>query len=159
MALADANRPLRIGQLAAELGLNPKTIRYYEDIGLLPKPRRTESGYRLYGKVDRERLEFIRKARAIGLTLEEIGRLLSLRRDGEQPCGHLRELVDQKLTAVDAQLRALEDFRQELVALRDEAAEGTCGDGQVCGVIEHHRPTHPTSSSPPILLTPIHRRR
>lgn len=53
---------MRIGELAAELGLNSKTIRYYESIGLLPKPARTESGHRLYGRADQERLSFIRKA-------------------------------------------------------------------------------------------------
>jgi len=75
----------RIGELAAELGLNPKTIRYYEDIGLMPEPPRTAAGYRLYGEVDRERLEFILKARAIGLTLEEIHQILALRSQGQPP--------------------------------------------------------------------------
>ena len=63
---------MRIGQLANEVGLNPKTLRYYEQIGLLPAPQRSPSGYRLYTAADRERLDFIAKAKAIGLTLEEI---------------------------------------------------------------------------------------
>lgn len=73
---------VRIGELAADLGVNPKTIRYYEDIGALPRPRRTPAGYRQYGPADRERLAFILKARAIGLTLEEIGDILRLRDQG-----------------------------------------------------------------------------
>jgi MerR family Zn(II)-responsive transcriptional regulator of zntA len=152
------NRPLRIGELAAELGLNPKTIRYYEGIGLLPAPQRTEAGYRLYGPADRERLAFIRKARAIGLTLEEIGELLALRRDGEPPCGHLAELVDQKLAAVDAQLRALADFRHELVSLREEATATCCDDGHICAVIEHHA-HHATPDAPVPLVRPVPARR
>jgi MerR family Zn(II)-responsive transcriptional regulator of zntA len=70
---------LRIGELAAEFGLNPKTIRYYESMALLPRPKRTRSGYRKYARADRDRLEFVLKARAIGLTLEDIGEILRLR--------------------------------------------------------------------------------
>ncbi len=129
---------VRIGELATELGLNPKTIRYYEEIGLLPAPQRTPAGYRLYTAADRERLQFIGKAKAIGLTLEEIREILTLRRDGERPCAHVLALLDQKLATVDAQLRTLTDFRQDLVALREEAAETMSGDACVCGIIELH---------------------
>lgn len=132
---------VRIGELATELGLNPKTIRYYEEIGLLPAPRRTPAGYRLYDTADRERLQFIAKAKAIGLTLEEIREILMLRRDGERPCGHVLGLLDQKLATVDAQLRTLADFRQDLVALREEAVETMSGDACVCGIIELHEAT------------------
>ena len=127
----------RIGDLAAEFGLNPKTIRYYEQIGLLPSPRRTRAGYRLYAAADRGRLGFILKARSIGLTLEEIGEILALRHEGQQPCGHVLALLDRKVAAIDQQLRALEDVRQELVTLRQQAARGIPADGAVCGIIEH----------------------
>ena len=129
---------VRIGQLATDLGLNPKTIRYYEEIGLLPTPQRTPAGYRLYNGGDRERLRFIGKAKAIGLTLEEIRDILTLQRDGERPCAHVLGLLDQKLATVDAQLRALAEFRQDLVALRKEAAETMREDACVCGIIELH---------------------
>lgn len=82
----DRSRLMRIGELAAELGLNPKTIRYYEEIGLLPEPRRTQAGYRLYDAADRERLRFILKAKAVGLTLEEIKLVLDVRSNGQPPC-------------------------------------------------------------------------
>ncbi|MBI2760685.1 MAG: heavy metal-responsive transcriptional regulator [Chloroflexi bacterium] len=111
MTTTTTARSLRIGELAAELGLNPKTIRYYESIGLLPVPPRTEAGYRLYGAADRDRLRFIRKARAIGLTLDEIGQVLALRGEGRRPCEHVVTLLDAKLSAVDEHLRALGDFR------------------------------------------------
>ncbi|MGD9893166.1 MAG: heavy metal-responsive transcriptional regulator [Dehalococcoidia bacterium] len=134
--------PMRIGELAAALGLNTKTIRYYEDIGLLPPPRRTPAGYRLYGEADRERLQFILKARAIGLSLDEISDILTLRGEGQQPCEHVLRLLDQKVAAIDAHLRTLAEFRQELTGLRDEAAESVRTGGQVCAIIEHHRPGH-----------------
>lgn len=129
---------MRIGELAAELGLNPKTIRFYEEIGLLPPARRTPSGYRLYGAADRERLRFILKAKAVGLTLEEIKQVLDVRSKGQQPCRHVLALLDQKLAAVDRQLRALSEFRRELVALHSEGAETMRAEACVCGIIEHH---------------------
>jgi DNA-binding transcriptional MerR regulator len=136
--MVDTTAHLRIGELAAGLDLNPKTIRYYESIGLLPPPRRTAARYRLYGEADRERLRFILKARAIGLTLAEIGEILALRREGEQPCTHVLGLLDHKLAAVEQQLGALSDFRDELATLRREAAEMIADDGRVCSIIEHH---------------------
>lgn len=138
---------LRIGELAAEFAMNTKTVRYYESIGLLPKPERTESGYRLYGLEDRERMAFIRKARAIGLTLEEIGEMLILRGQGVQPCGHLRDLARRKLRAIEDQLRALKDFRDELVVLESEASDVAC-DGRVCGVVEQHHLRHDFTAMP-----------
>ncbi len=129
---------MRIGELAAELGLNPKTIRYYEEIGLLPEPRRTASGYRAYGDADRQRLRFVLQARAIGLTLAEIREILGLRRRGRRPCEHVLALLDRKVVAIDEQLRALSDVRRELGALREEAAEAMRHSATVCAIIEHH---------------------
>ncbi len=104
-------------------------------------PSEVKPGYRLYGDASRERLAFIQKAKAIGLSLTEIRELLTLRSKGEQPCEHVVELLAQKLMAVDSQLRALEAFRAELVALQDEAAETRGVEGCVCGIIEQHNPT------------------
>ncbi|GAC1564524.1 MAG: hypothetical protein NVS2B7_38530 [Herpetosiphon sp.] len=134
----EAETSLRIGELAAQLALNPRTIRYYEGIGLLPHPSRTTAGYRLYTAADRERLQFIGKAKAIGLSLEEIREILELRSEGGQPCAHVLKLVDLKLAALDRQLRALEDFRRELLTLRLEAAETMIVGSSVCGIIERH---------------------
>lgn len=132
---------LRIGELARELGLNPKTIRYYEEIGLLPEPARSETGYRLYSASDRECLHFIIKAKGVGLTLSEIGDIVALRREGEKPCEHVLTLLDLKLAAVDRQLRALKEFRDDLSVLREEAALGTSvNSSQYCWIIEQHEP-------------------
>jgi DNA-binding transcriptional MerR regulator len=139
---------LRIGALAAELGLNPKTIRYYEEIGLLPEPQRTPAGYRLYDEADRERWLFIGKAKGIGLTLQEIREILTLRNRGEQPCDHVRQLLEHKLAAVDEQLRVLTEFRQELMALREDAATAQVAEAGVCGIIEHHGWAHSKAGLP-----------
>ena len=128
----------RIGQLAGELGINPKTIRYYEELGLLAPAARNATGYRQYTGREREVLRFVIKAKASGLTLAEIGAILALRRAGEEPCTHVRSMLDRKLAAVEEQLRALSAFRDELLALRDGAAAASPCDGRVCGIIERH---------------------
>ena len=112
--------PLRIGELAADLGINPKTIRYYEEIGLLPVPARSPAGYRLYRAADGERLRFIAKAKAIGFTLREIREILTRRDDGMEPCPYVGELLAQKLTTVETRLQLLTEMRAELLALQDE---------------------------------------
>lgn len=142
-----------IGRLAAEFGLNPKTIRYYEAIGLLPEPSRTASGYRVYGDADRTRLQFIAQAKALGLSLREIGEILAIRQDGEPPCRHVSGLLDRKLAAIDAEIRALTDLRQELLALRREAGDMTDCDGPVCSIIERPRVV-PTDPALPVDLPP-----
>ena len=80
---------MRIGQLAERFGVNTKTIRYYESIGLLPSPVRRPSGYRVYGESDAERLAFVRTAQRFGLHLDQIGEILGLRDRGERPCDYV----------------------------------------------------------------------
>lgn len=136
-------RLLRIGAFAADLGLNPKTIRYYEGIGLLPIPKRSRAGYRLYDAADRERLRFIGKAKGLGLTLQEIRDILTLWDHGERPCQRVVALLDRKLAAVNEALRALGDFRQELAARREAAADRVTTDAHICRIIEQGQRTHP----------------
>ncbi|GAC1563521.1 MAG: Cd(II)/Pb(II)-responsive transcriptional regulator [Herpetosiphon sp.] len=143
---AVTTRPqMRIGALAHDVGLNPTTLRYYEAIGLLPEPLRTKAGYRLYTDADRERLLFIGKAKAIGLSLEEIREILALQRDGEQPCAHVLALLDRKLVAVGDQLRILQEFHMDLITLRTEAVQTMHTESCVCGIIERHAPSRSTS--------------
>lgn len=137
----------RIGQLAAELGINPKAIRYYEGLGLLRPATRNAAGYRQYTSGERDTLRFVLKAKASGLTLAEIGSILALRRDGQEPCTQVRAMFDRKLAMVEAQLRALASFRDELLALRD-AAPTTSRDGEVCGIIEQHVPRRNADPTP-----------
>ncbi len=133
-----SSSPLHIGDLAAELGLNPRTIRYYERIGLMPEPQRTVSGYRLYNLGDFERLQFILKAKTIGLSLEEIGEVLSLRADHQPACQRVLAIVDDKIAAIDKQLRALQELRTDLIKVRGGATGASECDGTFCDIIEAH---------------------
>jgi DNA-binding transcriptional MerR regulator len=128
----------RIGELAAMLDLNPKTIRYYEDIKLLPEPSRTAAGYRMYGRDDHERLEFIAKAKQIGFTLDEIKSVLELKNDGKCPCDHVHSLIDQKLRSIEEQLQTLCAVQHDLLTIRSEAEANPGLSSQVCSIIERH---------------------
>jgi DNA-binding transcriptional MerR regulator len=105
---------LQIGQLAERAGVNPKTIRYYEQIGLLPEPARSKGGYRLYGADDEERLRFISAARRMGFTLGEIKEILALREGGVAPCDYVREAIRRRCSEVDQQLTELRQLKREL---------------------------------------------
>lgn len=86
-----------IGTLAGRSGVPAKTIRYYEDVGLLGRPQRTDSGYRLYRPETADRLQFIKKAQNLGLRLEEIREVLDLADRGRCPCGHVQHLLKARL--------------------------------------------------------------
>jgi len=132
-------KALKIGELSKTVRLPTMTIRYYETLGLVPPPRRTSSNYRLYGPGDVERLRFIRKAKHLGLSLDEIRGILRLYDKNEPTCLHVRALLDQKLVHIDALLAELQQFRRELVKLK--GAAGSLADcrpsgGRICRFIE-----------------------
>ncbi len=108
---------LFIGKVAAQAGANPKTIRYYETIGLLPLPARGANHYRLYSQEVVEVLRFIKKAQALGLTLSEIKEIVNFRRRGEAPCLHVRGLLERKIADLDQKLKDLLMLRQKLAHL------------------------------------------
>lgn len=107
---------LLIGDVAKRTGVPAPTIRYYEEIGLLPSPPRSGAGYRRYGAGTVEELRFIRKAQALGFSLDEIGGILQLSRSGKEPCSHVLTLAHQHLAAVDERIRQLRAFRRQLAA-------------------------------------------
>jgi DNA-binding transcriptional MerR regulator len=129
---------MRIGELADDVGLTTKTIRYYESIGLVPEPGRTASGYRDYGADVAERLRFVKQAQASGLTLAEIRSILEIKDDGGQSCAHTRDLLVCHLDAIDAQIAAMQRQRRELAELADRAVgldPSNCTDAHRCQVI------------------------
>jgi DNA-binding transcriptional MerR regulator len=127
----------RIGQLAERLGLNPRTIRYYERIQILPEPERTHAGYRLYGPGVEERLRFIKSAQRIGLNLGEIKEVLAFRERGQPPCGYVAGVIEQRLSEVDQRLRELRAFKADLSRLRERMrAEGVAERDRYCHYIE-----------------------
>lgn len=115
MGLTEKHSWLKIGQVATESGLPVKTIRYYEDIGLLsPIVERTRSGYRLFHPTIFNRLAFIKRAQSLGLSLQEIHEILVVHDTGELPCGVAKETLEAKLTAITEQIQALELLKSEL---------------------------------------------
>ncbi len=137
---------LKIGEVARLVGVPTKTLRYYEDIGLISPAGRTDSGYRLYGWRELEQIEFVRRGKLMGLTLEQIRELIEIAEEGI-PSGVLRrldELLDRKLEETERRLEELRSFREGLLEYRDRAAEaeasGACrcaerGESEFCGCV------------------------
>jgi DNA-binding transcriptional MerR regulator len=103
-----------IGDIAKQLDLTVKTIRYYEGLGLLGAPQRTESGYRVYAESDVERLRFIKGAKALGLSLAEIKEIVGIWGEGAVPCGHVEQMLKEKLAELDRRIQELVTFRDAL---------------------------------------------
>lgn len=104
MGAKNVSQAAKIGQVAQETGLSIDTIRFYEKQGLLKRSPRTEGGFRLFGISDIETLKFVRKAQELGFSLNEIRELLILRADHVPACSHVKELLDQKLMAVQQKI-------------------------------------------------------
>jgi DNA-binding transcriptional MerR regulator len=106
---------MTIGALAAEAGVTTGTVRYYERIGLLPKPARTPASYRLYPPELAHRLVVIRNAQQFGFSVRDITAFLRVRESGGRPCESVREAAQRMVTAVDAQIAELTTRRQQMV--------------------------------------------
>ena len=106
-------KPLLIGRLASLTGVKPDTIRFYERSGLLPKPQRLASGYRIYDDAALKQVRFIRKAQSLGFSLNEIRRIMSLRGSGET-CRRVVAMAEATLSETQAKLKELESFRDAL---------------------------------------------
>jgi MerR family copper efflux transcriptional regulator len=129
---------MQIGTLAQAVGLSTKTIRFYEQRGLLPAPPRTSGGFRDYPPETVDRLRFIRDAQSAGLSLADIGGILALRDSGHAPCAHVKILIAGRLEQIE---RRLADLRATRTALRDltrRAAEvnpDTCAEADICTIL------------------------
>ena len=108
---------MKIGALASRSGLPVKTLRYYEELGLLPAVGRSEGGYRLFGEESLRRLDFIRRLKSLGLTLDDIQECLAVLDAGELPCGDIQRQLQRQIDLVDERLRELRLFRRELQSL------------------------------------------
>jgi DNA-binding transcriptional MerR regulator len=112
-----------ISVLADSVGLSTDTVRYYERLGLLPPPERSDAGYRLYDEEAGERLQFIKSAQRMGLRLGDIKELLDVRDRGKCPCGHTQTLVQRRLDEVDAEIKQLTSMRKQLLNLKTRNEE------------------------------------
>jgi MerR family mercuric resistance operon transcriptional regulator len=127
-----------IGRIAKETGLLPSTLRYYEKIGLLPKPKRGGNRYRFYDEEDEKRLAFILKARALGFRLGEISHILDLREKGMSPCLAVRKIIQEKSEKLKEQILFLSQLQEELEQfLKRVPPQGI--EGEICGCIETHQ--------------------
>ncbi len=115
---------MNIGQAAAASGVSAKMIRYYEATGLVSPAGRSESGYRIYGPDDIHRLGFIRRARNLGFTIEQIGELLSLWQDRSRPSRDVKRIAEAHLDHLRDKIREI----QAMVDTLETLAESCCGD-------------------------------
>lgn len=129
---------LSIGKLAQATGTKVPTIRYYEQIGLLPEVERSAGNQRLYSQAALDRLAFIRHARNLGFPLEDIRDLLSLADNPEQPCAAADAIATAQLSAVRARIARLKALEMELQRMLDQCACGTISDCRVIEVLSDH---------------------
>lgn len=133
---------VRIGELASRSGVPVKTIRYYEDIGVLAAPERTSSGYRDYDDPAIDRLAFVRAAQAVGLTLGEIRQVVALRERGETPCTHVVELLERRAEQIEQRITELQRLQGDMRRLATRAQgldPADCDPQRVCHVIAPRR--------------------
>lgn len=140
---------LFISQLSRQLGIPVPTIRYYERLGLLDPPERTQSQYRIYSEEALERLRFIQKAKHFALSLDEIKKLIDISAQGIPPCASLKAMVKKHLDELDCHIQEMLAFRHELAnryeqigaLLSDSPATNTEAsfNGRICGLIEREK--------------------
>jgi len=129
-----------VGELAERAVVGVQTLHYYERVGLLSKPNRSASNYRLYPMDALRRIQFIKKAQALGFTLEEIKEILALRGQGRTPCRCVADVGKKHLQELDARIGALQEFRRALAAVvpkweKETSRHRKCA-GEFCDLIE-----------------------
>jgi MerR family copper efflux transcriptional regulator len=128
----------QIGVIAKESGVPIKTIRYYEELGLLKSSGRTEGGFRLFNADVLERLHFIKRAQSLGLSLSEIKEFLNVHDAGKLPCEHIKNRLEDKVKAIDEQIRQLLILKQELSSLLSRwEIKPDSNPATICPIIEN----------------------
>ena len=130
---------LLIGDVAGAVGVNVQTVRYYERLGVLPRPERNRSGYRLYMPEAIQRMRFIHEAQVAGFTLREIKEILGLHYQGEVPCDYVQKVALEKIRQVDRQMEDLRCLRRKMRHILNQAKKGVTaceGDGRICVLIQ-----------------------
>lgn len=129
---------LTIGVLAKKTGTKVQTIRYYEQIGLMPEPGRTTGGQRRYGDTELDRLAFIRHSRQLGFGLEAIRELLDLSDHPDRPCAEADSIARRQLKQVEQRMARLEALKTELERMIHACSGGRTADCQVLTVLRDH---------------------
>ena len=132
-------RALLIGQVAARTGVSRKALRLYETAGILPRPARTPTGYRVYGEEALSIVGFVTQARRLGLSLREIREIIAIRLTGQAPCVHVRALARRKLDELDRRLAELAEVRDSLRQMLRRSGSSRGSTATVCRHIEQPR--------------------
>lgn len=131
------NGNLSIGILAERTRCSVPTIRYYEEIGLLPHAARAANGRRYYGDADQKRLLFIKRCRDFGFPIEQVRNLVALFEDGDRSCAEVRDLAQDHLDAVRAKIAEFRELETSLAAFVESCNEACCGGtSKDCTIIE-----------------------
>lgn len=149
---------LLIGEVSKRTGFPPPTIRYYEEVGLLRKPSRAESGYRSYSSKTVDELLFVKKAQALGFSLDEIAEILKLSRAGQRPCERVLAISHKHLETIETRIRDLQKFRGYLaseISKWDRQGTAVTCDG-LCQFIAD---AAPEGAPPEVTDRPLPRRR
>lgn len=125
-----------IGDLSEKTGVSTEAIRYYERIGLIPEPQRADNGYRLYIEADVDRLNFIRRARALDIALDEIDEILAFRERNEAPCAHVMKVMERRIEEIENRIRDLQRMSDEIKQLY-EAGKQLPDDVQMKACVCH----------------------
>jgi MerR family copper efflux transcriptional regulator len=134
--------PLKIGEVAKLSGIGIEALRFYERSGILGRPARTESGYRMYDPEVLERLDFIKRAQVLGFSLDEIKQIISEKQAGANPCEAVRDVVRTRLQELDERMREMRCYRKELAATLAEWDKTGAVEGHICGLIEGSNSRH-----------------
>lgn len=140
-----------IGQVAKEFGVNPRTLRYYETLRLLPSPRRSSGGYRLYDHQTERRLAFISRAKSLGLTLREIRKIFVVANGGKIPCDAVAQMLSDHVSRIGEQMARLRSLKSDLRSMlakcppRSRSNANNIDQTVVCPMIESFSKREATS--------------
>ncbi|MDP9987328.1 DNA-binding transcriptional MerR regulator [Arthrobacter oryzae] len=129
---------MRIGEVAKTVGMTPKTLRFYEEQGLLPPAPRGTNGYRHYDADSLDRLDFIGRGRAAGLSVNQIRSILAVREPGSAPCAHVRDILAGQLAELDSRIAELTALRAGVAASYQAVAAGdpaACDQSRICSYL------------------------
>ena len=146
-ATSESSAVLKIGEVAKLSGIGIEALRFYERGGLLGRPGRTQSGYRVYDREVLERLDFIKRAQVLGFSLDEIKQIIAEKEAGESPCEAVRDVVRTRLSELDQHMRDMRRYRNELAATLAEWDKTGAAEGHICGLIEGSNVTNLRSRS------------
>ena len=134
---------LKIGEVSKLSGVGIEALRFYEKGGLLNRPARTESGYRMYDAEVLDRLAFIKRAQVLGFSLDEIRQIIAESQSGQSPCSTVRETVRRRLAELDERMAEMRRYRKELATALSRWDRSGDVKGHICGLIEGSNINHP----------------